>query len=69
MPVEKNSHGQRTADLVRDAATQETAELLERLGTSPAGLSQDEAAERLEVFGPNEVAEEKHHGWLQQRDR
>ena len=65
MPAEKNSNGQRTADLVRDAATQETAEILQRLGTSPAGLSEEEAIERSEVFGPNEVAEEKHEGWLQ----
>jgi Mg2+-importing ATPase len=64
MPVEKKSNGQRAADLVRDAATQETAEILQRLNTSPNGLSEEEAAERLEVFGPNEVAQEKQHGWL-----
>ena len=64
MPVEKNSNGQRTADLVRDAATQETAEILQRLTTSPTGLTEEEAAERLEVFGPNEVAQEKKHDWL-----
>jgi Mg2+-importing ATPase len=64
MPVEKNSNGQRTADLVRDAATQETAEILQRLNTSPTGLTEEEAAERLEVFGPNEVAQEKKHDWL-----
>jgi Mg2+-importing ATPase len=60
----KNVNGQRAADLVRDAATGETAEILQRLNTSPAGLSEEEAAERLEVFGPNEVAQEKQHGWL-----
>jgi Mg2+-importing ATPase len=64
MSLEKKSNGQRAADLVRDAATQETAEVLQRLNTSPAGLSEEEAAERLEVFGPNEVAQEKQHGWL-----
>ena len=64
MPAEKNSNGQRTADLVRDAATQETAEILKRLGTSPQGLSEEEASERLEVFGPNEVAHERKHEWL-----
>ncbi|HSY10402.1 MAG TPA: magnesium-translocating P-type ATPase [Candidatus Dormibacteraeota bacterium] len=64
MSAIKNSEGQRGADLVRDAATQETAEVLQRLNTSPAGLSEEEAAERLEVFGPNEVAQEKQHGWL-----
>jgi Mg2+-importing ATPase len=64
MSAIKNSEGRRAADLVRDAATQETAEVLQRLNASPAGLSEEEAAERLEVFGPNEVAQEKQHGWL-----
>ena len=59
------TEGQQTADLVRDAATGEIAAILQRLNTTPAGLSEAEAAERLEVFGPNQVAEEKHHGWLQ----
>jgi Mg2+-importing ATPase len=65
MPVEKKTNGQRANDLLRDAATHEAAEILQRLNTSPAGLSEAEAAERLEVFGPNEVAQEKKHGWLQ----
>ena len=64
MPVAKNSNGQRTADLVHDAAIQESAEILQRLNTSSTGLSEEEAAERLEVFGPNEVADEKKHDWL-----
>jgi Mg2+-importing ATPase len=64
MPVAKNSNGQRATDLVRDAAASEIAEVLQRLDTSPAGLSKEEASERLEVFGPNEVAIEKKHGWL-----
>jgi len=65
MPSVINANGQRAADLVRDAATSEAAEILQRLNSSPTGLSEEEAAERLEVFGPNEVAQEKHHGWLQ----
>ena len=64
MPVDKKSNGQRANDLVRDAATHEASEILQRLDTSPVGLSEEEAAERLEVFGPNEVAQEKQHGWL-----
>ena len=64
MSALKNPDGQRTADLVRDAATQEITEILQRLNTSPTGLSKEEAAERLEVFGPNEVAQEKKHDWL-----
>src|SRR5579862_202541 len=64
MPAEKKSDGQRANDLLRDAATGEIAEVLERLKTSPTGLSEAEAAERLEVFGPNEVAHERRHEWL-----
>jgi len=63
MTGEKNANGQR-ADLMRDSATQDTAEILQRLNTSLAGLSEEEAAERLEVFGPNEVAQERKHEWL-----
>jgi Mg2+-importing ATPase len=64
MSVEKNSNGQRASDLVRDAATTEISEVFQRLNTSPSGLTEGEAAERLEIFGPNEVAQEKQHGWL-----
>ena len=53
------------SDLVRDAATKDSAEVLRLLGTSPAGLTEDEAAARLEQYGPNEVGREKHEGWLQ----
>src|ERR1039457_1934729 len=64
MSATKNSEGQRTADLVRDAATNDISEVFQRLDTSPAGLTEEEAAERLEVFGPNEVGQEKKHEWL-----
>ena len=64
MSAIKNSNGQRAADLVRDAATGDVSEVLQRLNTSPAGLTEEEAAERLEVFGPNEVGQEKRHEWL-----
>jgi P-type Mg2+ transporter len=63
MPFDKTSNGQRAADLIRDAATQEIPEVLQRLNTTPNGLKEEEAAERLEVFGPNEVGQEKQHGW------
>ena len=32
--------------------------------TVPAGLSEAEAAARLDEHGPNEVAQEKKHDWL-----
>ena len=65
MAVVKEPNGDRTAELIRDAATKEVAEILQRLNTSANGLGDGEAAERLEVFGPNEVAQEKRHSWLQ----
>jgi P-type Mg2+ transporter len=60
----KDPNGDRTAELVRDAATKEVAEIFLRLKTSPSGLTEEEVAERLEVFGPNEVAQEAKHTWL-----
>jgi Mg2+-importing ATPase len=65
MAVVKDPNGDRTAELVRDAATKDAAEIFQRLDTSPNGLSDEEAGERLEVFGPNEVAQERRHGWLE----
>jgi Mg2+-importing ATPase len=64
MPAPKTTDGQRMADLIRGAATTEAADTLARLKSSPNGLSDEEAAERIEVFGPNEVAQEKKHDWL-----
>lgn len=43
----------------------ESAGVLHALDTSLIGLTEKEAAARLEKFGPNEVAREKRHGWLQ----
>ena len=62
-PIKQNQNG--VSDLARDAATKDSAEVLRGLGTSPAGLTEDEAAARLEQYGPNEVGREKHEGWLQ----
>src|SRR5271169_6641375 len=64
MSATKPTNGERTAELMRDAASSDAAEVLQRLNTSPTGLSQDEATGRIEVFGPNEVAQEKKHDWL-----
>ena len=64
MIAEKKPNGQRAADLLHDAATCQIPDVLQRLNTSPAGLSEEEAAERLEIFGPNEVGQEKKHSWL-----
>ena len=56
---------QHVPDIVRDSAAKEAAEVLQLLGTSPNGLTEEEAAARLEQHGPNEVAKEAHHGWPQ----
>src|SRR3989442_1552071 len=61
----KGSNQQRPSDSVREAATRESAEVLQLLGTTPAGLTEEEAAERLARYGPNEVAREKRQGWLE----
>jgi len=60
----KEPNGDRIAELIHTSATKDVAEILQRLKTSPNGLSEEEAAERLDVFGPNEVAYEKRESWL-----
>jgi Mg2+-importing ATPase len=64
MHAVKQPNGDLTAELVHEAATKDVAEILQRLKTSPNGLSEEEAVDRLEIFGPNEVAYEKKEGWL-----
>src|SRR5580698_11375457 len=64
MTAEKKTNGQRAADLLNDAAASQIADVLQRLNTSLEGLNEEEVAERLEIFGPNEVGQEKKHGWL-----
>ena len=38
--------------------------LFQRLGTTKAGLSEEEAERRLDQYGPNEVAEERARTWV-----
>jgi Mg2+-importing ATPase len=64
MPNPKNSANQKNSEAVLDAAMQDANVVLQQLNTSPSGLSETEAAARLEQYGPNEVAQEKQHGWL-----
>jgi Mg2+-importing ATPase len=52
-------------ELLLDAATKNADEVLNRLKTNLYGLTDEEAAERLEVLGPNEVTQERQQGWLQ----
>ena len=64
MSATTQAENQRVADLVRDAAIQEATDILQHLKTTPEGLSQDEATQRLTTYGPNEVGQEKKHDWL-----
>ena len=64
MSNSKSPNNCNASDVVRDAAMEEASVVLQRLNTSPAGLSEVEAAARLQHFGPNEVAQESSHEWL-----
>src|SRR5262249_6032763 len=50
--------------LLTELATVTSSAALERLGTSPDGLSEEEATRRLEQHGPNVIAEDGRHGRL-----
>ncbi len=58
------AQGAGVSKLVDELATISVQALLQRLGTSEAGLSEEEAEKRLNQFGPNEVAAEKEHTWV-----
>jgi Mg2+-importing ATPase len=47
-----------------ESARAEINTVLEKLSTSPDGLTQDEVEQRLQQYGPNEVAREKRRTWL-----
>ena len=64
MPSLNNSANHKASDSIRDAAVQETSVVLQQLHTSASGLSEEEAAARLEEYGPNEIAQEKKRDWL-----
>ena len=51
------------SDLIRSAATHEAQQVLESLHSAASGLTEEDAAARLEEHGPNEVARERTHGW------
>src|SRR6267142_1010389 len=54
----------RASPLLDEAARKPAEEVFRMLGTTPNGLSEAEATERLAKYGPNEVASEKKQGWL-----
>jgi P-type Mg2+ transporter len=47
-----------------DSARTDIQTVLQQLNTSPNGLSQAEVENRLEQYGPNEVAREKRRTWI-----
>lgn len=47
--------------VLQDISLDETAAVLEKLGTSLQGLTQEEAGRRLAQYGPNRVAQDKRH--------
>jgi Mg2+-importing ATPase len=49
---------------VDELATISVEELFQRLVTTKAGLSEEEAERRLDQYGPNEVAEERTRTWV-----
>jgi P-type Mg2+ transporter len=49
---------------VDELATISVEALFQRLGTTDAGLNEEEAENRLDQFGPNEVAAEERHTWV-----
>ena len=51
----------RVSPLLAELAEAEPAVVLERLGSSQDGLSEEEAARRLERYGPNVVASDERH--------
>jgi len=64
IPPKKPNKRIQVSPQVLEAARAEVNEVLSTLRTSPAGLTEAEVEERLQQYGPNEVAVEVKHGWL-----
>ncbi len=54
----------RVSPRLREAARLPAGGALELLQSRPGGLSQEQAEQRLEEYGPNVVAQEKRHTWI-----
>src|SRR6266850_3605366 len=63
MATAQSKNESRTTPLLTEASSRPSEEVFQMLGTAPAGLTEAEAAERLQKYGPNEVAYEKKHSW------
>ena len=62
-PGGRDSGGIACSPELAAAARKDAAVVLAELGTSAGGLTLAEARRRLIAHGPNEVAQEKQHGW------
>lgn len=63
IPPRAKDHSIHVSPAVLDAARKDGEELFRSLRTSPQGLTQTEAEERVRTAGPNEVAQERRQGW------
>jgi Mg2+-importing ATPase len=63
-PPKRKAPNVRLSSRLAEAARMDAAEALRLLETSPDGLTEAVAGERLEEVGPNEVSREKRHDWL-----
>jgi len=52
------------SSLVAEISRMPKEEVLAKFKTSPEGLAEEEAQRRLVEYGPNDLAQEKRHGWL-----
>jgi Mg2+-importing ATPase len=64
-PVAPRNRPAQPPSKLDEAAHKSADEVFQILGTSASGLSDEEAATRLEEHGPNEVAYERKENWLQ----
>ncbi len=63
-PKHTKSKNIQVSPAVLDAARKDAEDVLRELRTTPSGLAQTEAEERMSASGPNEVAQEKPQGWF-----
>jgi len=63
-PPKRKAPNARIPSRLADAARMETTDALRLLETSPDGLTETTACERLLKVGPNEVSREQRHDWL-----
>jgi Mg2+-importing ATPase len=63
LPQKKNPGAVKVAPQLERSAHVPQEEVLRLAETQNAGLTEAEATDRLERYGPNEVGQEKQHGW------